>query len=53
MIDSEILKPKKAEIKDDDPEVSLELEERMRVLANLIIDRVLEDQKNGKLRFEK
>ncbi len=31
----------------------LEIEERMRILANLIIDRVLDDQKNGKLRFTK
>lgn len=31
--------------------VDPELDRRMRILANLIIDRVLEDKKNGKLRF--
>lgn len=31
----------------------LDNEERMRILANLIIDRILDDKKKGKLRFTK
>lgn len=33
--------------------IKLDVEERMKILANLIIDRVLEDQKKGTLRFQK
>ena len=32
--------------------VSPEMEQRMRVLANLIIDRIFEDKKNNTLRFK-
>lgn len=31
---------------------NLTLEERLKVLSNLIVDRIIEDQQNGKLRFK-
>lgn len=31
---------------------NLTLEERLQVIANLIVDRILEDQQNGTLRFK-
>ena len=31
---------------------NLTLEERLQVITNLIVDRILEDQLNGKLRFK-
>lgn len=31
---------------------NLTLEERLKVIANLIVDRIIEDQINGKLRFK-
>lgn len=30
---------------------NLSLEERLKVIANLIVDRIVEDQQNGTLRF--
>ncbi len=32
---------------------NLTLEERLKVITNLIVDRIIEDQLNGKLRFKK
>ena len=32
---------------------NLTLEERLKVITNLIVDRIIEDQINGKLRFKK
>lgn len=32
---------------------NLTLEERLKVITNLIVDRILEDQVNGKLQFRK
>ncbi len=31
---------------------NLTLEERLKIITNLIVDRILEDQLNGKLRFK-
>ena len=31
---------------------NLTLEERLKVFANLIVDRIIEDQTNGRLRFK-
>ena len=31
---------------------NLTLEERLKVIANLIVDRIIEDQLNGNLRFK-
>lgn len=40
--------------KNDRPLTSnLTLEERLQVITNLIVDRIIEDQLNGKLRFKK
>lgn len=47
-------KRKKYETKDikRPPTSSLSLEERLQVIANLIVDRIIEDQQNGTLRFK-
>lgn len=34
------------------PTSNLSLEERLQVIANLIVDRIIEDQQNGTLRFK-
>ncbi len=34
------------------PTSSLSLEERLQVIANLIVDRIIEDQQNGTLGFK-
>jgi hypothetical protein len=31
---------------------NLSLEERLKVIGNLIVDRIIEDQRNGNLRFK-
>ncbi len=31
---------------------NLSLEERLKIIANLVIDRIIEDQKNGKLHIK-
>ena len=31
---------------------NLTLEERLKIITNLIVDRIIEDQVNGKLRFK-
>jgi hypothetical protein len=33
------------------PNLTPSIEERLRIIANIIIDRVIEDQRNGNLRF--
>ncbi len=45
---------KKYETKDikRPPTSNLTLEERLQVIANLIVDRIIEDQQNGTLRFK-
>lgn len=48
----------KIKVEADNPKVSrpktsnLSLEERLKVISNLIVDRILEDQLNGNLHFK-
>lgn len=43
---TELVKEKKTKVK-----VTLSLDERMRILANLMIDRIIDDYRNGQLKI--